>query len=458
MISVWNGDRIPTYMRHYLYTMQMNADVLDLLLINRLPTESHRCLDFEKAGINITWGGNVKVHCMNNSEFKRRHIDFVCSSEYGWDCNSTEYEEVSQEFQQREDPGSFHWTPLRGYVFRDLFDKPNNPLWAWLDLDILLGNFARYPFNVLSQVSLLTGVSGDEPLFLAGQLTAFNLDDQALGSAWKKFPEMKSPSHFTKYINGRMPESADERYWSYGYLRTDEDLPGSELSYGIYPDIHGDDYYDHVWNRRNAAQVYLVSGRDVLLTSLSSTREEIQGMIQMERNDPIDDLGGIGWTEGEDGSGYLLDQPSLGASEAKRLAIADAERLHGSARVHNGIVEDKLIVLDCLPKRWTQCVPPHPLTISNPPLMRTSLLRLREQTTGHILRRLERDDRPRGYERKLFKHHQKLKKLDWFELPPFDITEDLVLRYNFDFVEVFKMGSSRNETLFYRKKGAKSIG
>ena len=458
VIGVWNGDTVPTYMRHYLYGMQLNADVLDLLLINRLLTEDQQCLDFDKAGLNITWGGNIKVHCMDNKQWKRRHVDFMCSSEYGWSCHPTEYDEVLKEYSQREDPRSYNWRPFRGHVFRDLFERADNPFWAWVDLDVLLGNFARYPFNVLSQVSLLTGVSGDEPLFLAGQLTAFNLDDPALGTAWKKFPELETANHFTKYINGKMPESAEERYWSYGYLRTDKELPGAELSYGVYPDIHGDDFFDHVWNARNASKVYLLSGRDVLLTSLSATREEIEGMFQLDRNDPLDDLGGIGWTGGEDGSAYLLDQPALDPTEAKRLAISDAEQIYGSANVHNGIVENKLIDPTCLPKRWAQCVPPHPLTTSDPPLMRTSLLRFKEQPAGHVLRRLERDNRPRGYERKLLKHHQKSKNLDWFELPPFDITEDLVLRYNFDFIEVFKMGPSRNNTLFYRKKGAKSIG
>jgi hypothetical protein len=41
-----------------------------------------------------------------------------------------------------------------------------------------------------------------------------------------------------------MPESSEERYWSYGCMRQDEGFPGEELSYGIYPDMHGDDYYD----------------------------------------------------------------------------------------------------------------------------------------------------------------------------------------------------------------------
>jgi hypothetical protein len=466
IVGAWNDDDFPEYLRHFFYTIQLNADVLDLLMINRLRKPDSQCLDFAKAEVNITWGGNIKFHCMDDFEWRRRHVDFMCSSKYGWNCNSTEYREVTEEYADRPDKYNFDWRPFRGYVFRDLFTHHDNPFWAWMDHDIFVGNFARYPFNILSGLSILTGSqSQPEFLFMAGQLTAFNIDDEALGTAWKRFPSMKSASHFTKYIDGKTPNSAEEQWWSYGYLRSDEDLPGAELSYGIYPDIHGDDYYYDKWNRKDANQTYLISGRDILLASTIYTREEVEEMLLLERNTPIDDLGGIGWTGGEDGSAYLLDQPNLDSSEAKLLAINKAKSLNQSPHIHKGIVEDQLILTNCtaasgyfIDERWKQCVIPHPLTVTDPPLMRASLVHFKEQQAGHLLRRLEKDKRPRGYERKLFKHHLKSKSMKWFELPPFEITEDLVLRYNSDFVEVFKMGPSRNETLFYRKEGEQSVG
>jgi len=440
--------------------MQLNADVLDLLMINRLPGANSSCLDFEKAGVDITWGGNIKVHCMDDKEWKRRHVDFLCSSEYGWNCDPAEYDAVSKEYQTRPDSKNYNWRPFRGYVFHDLFANPGNPLWAWLDHDVFVGNFARYPFNLLSQLSLLTGSQGIAvAVQMAGQLTAFNMDDKALGTAWKKFSRMRTPAHFTKYIEGKMPESSEERYWSYGYLQSDEDLPGSELSYGLYPNIHGDDFFDRRWERRNATETYVISGREILLVSTAYSREEIEHLLQEERNDPIDDLGSIGWTGGEDGSAYLLDQPSLSSAQAKQLAISDAERLHHPPQVHDGIVEDTLLRTDCVTGAfWRQCVTPAPLTISHPPIMRASYVRFKGQQPNHILRRLEKDHRPRGYERKLIKHHLKSKSQPWFEFPPFEITQDLVLRYNLDAMEVFRIGPSRNETLFYRKKGEPSIG
>ena len=460
IIGVWNDDAFPSYLRHFFYTMQLNADFLDLLMINRLGKNESRCLDFAKAGVNITWGGNIKVNCMTDKEWQNRHVDFLCSSESGWNCNSVEREEVMNEFQDERYQTWYNWRPVRGFIFRDLFQNPDNPLWGWMDHDVFVGNFAHYPFNVLSQLSMATG-SFVEPYtaFFAGQLTAFNMEDEALATAWKKFPALKSAAHFTKYLEGKMPDSSEERYWSYGYFRSDEDLPGADLSWCLYPGINGDDYYDDKWNRKDSNLIYLISGREIFLASTAYTRKEIEDLIQMERQTPVDDLGGIGWTGGEDGSAYLVAQPDISSSEARLLAMSNENGGQTLSRLHDGIVEDQLLLTNCTGRpRWKQCVDPHPLTQSNPPLMRSSVIRFKEQERGHVLRRLERDQRQRGYERKLLRHHLKSKNLPWFELPSFDISEDLVLRYNSDVVEVFKMGESRNTTLFYRKDGEKSIG
>lgn len=287
------------------------------------------------------------------------------------------------------------------------------------------------------------------------------MDDKALGTAWRKFPGLKSVLHFTQNIEGRMPDSPEERYWSMGYLRSDKDLPGAELSYGVYPDIHGDDYYGYHWDGgilKNSKEVYVISGRDILLVSKSYTREEVEGLLLVERAHPVDDLGGLGWTTGEDGSEYIVQHPNMTSSEAKLLATTDAEDLGRSVQVHNGVVEDRLIKTDCHVDYAWQCIDPDPLSIVNPPIMRTSLLRLKEQQAGHILVRLERDNRPRGYERKLIRHHLQTKHHKWYELPPFEITEDMVLRYNSDLIEVLGMGASRGETLYYRSESGPSVG
>lgn len=427
MVGAWNDDAFPAYLHHHLYSIQLNADVLDLLLINRKLTPKSKCLDFEKAGANITWGGNIKVVCIDDAEWKKRHVDFMCDRKMGWHCNTTEYEAVTKEFNTRPDESNYNWRPFRGYAFRDLFPNPENPFWAWIDHDVFLGNFGRYPFNVLSQLSVLTGSqSVPEWLFMAGQLTAFNFDDQDLASAWKRFPELKTPTHFTHGIDGKMPESSEEQYWSYGYLRSTDHLPGFDLSYGVYPDIHGDDYFESRWRKKNTKQTYVVSGREILLVETSYTRDQIEELIKWERDDPIDDLGSIGWTEGEE-----------------------------------AIVEEQPILIDknCSEtKRWKQCVKPHPLSVSQTPTLRSSLIRFKWQDAGYIYRRLERDTRPRGYERKLIRHHLKSKHMEWFELPSYAIKEDMVLRYNNDEVEVWRMGKKRDKTLFFRKEGEEKIG
>lgn len=461
IIAVWNGDKIPSYLRQYFYSIQLNADVLDLLLINRVQTEEDLFMDFEAAGIDITWGGNIKFIRMRDKEWKQRHVDFLCSSKYGWNCNKAQYDEVVKEYANRPDLKNFNWRPLRGYVFNDLLQHPENPFWAWMDLDTFPGDFRRYPFNLLSQVSLVT--SNNEPplIYLGGQLTAFNLDDEDLATAWKKFPELRTSEHFTQNLAGKMPESSEERYWSFGYLRSDQDYPGSTLSYGFYGDLHGDDIFDEQWEKKNASQTYVVSGRDVLLVSTNYTREQIEGLLYLERQEPINDLGGQGWTGGQDGSSYLLNNPNMSGTEAKQLALADAARSGEEVHAHSGLIEDIVVDLEgnCShTPHWRICYRPHPLTLTHPALLRASFMRLKGQQPGHVLMRLEKEQRPRGYERKLLKHHLWAKRQRWYDFPPFDITEDMVLRLNFDSVEVWRMGKGREETLFYRKNGEESIG
>lgn len=457
IVGVWSNDSFPYYLRHFFYTIQLNADVLDLVMINRVATPESKCLDFEKAGVNITWGGNIKFHCIDDKEWKRRHVAFLCSAEYGWNCNKTEFEEVTQEYQKREDEKNFNWRPFRGYVFRDLFINPNNPFWGWMDHDVMLGNFARYPFNILSQVSLVTG-SHAEPsiLMMAGQLTAFNLDDASLATTWKKLQFLKTANHFTKYIEGEMPESAEEKYWSYGYLQSKKELPGSELSYVVYSDLHGDDFYEGKRGKKPTSETYLISGRDVLLAKNTFLRREIEDIFQLERSTAIDDLGGIGWTGGEDGSAHLLSQPTLTSSEAKHRAIEEAKASSSIPKLHEGIVEDIFIQTNRCRTNFQGdykiCVDGHPTTRPRPNLMRSSLVHFKEQQPNHLLRRLEPDTRHRAYERKFLKHILYAKKWPWFELPNFDITEDMVLKYNTSTVEVFKMGASRDVTLFYRSE------
>ena len=204
---------------------------------------------------------------------------------------------------------------------------------------------------------------------------------------------------------------------------------------------------------KHAAEAYIISGKEIILASESYSREEIEGLIRLERETPVDDLGGIGWTGGEDGSAYLLENPDLDPTEAKSLAVANASKSQDTVAIHQGIVEDvKILTTECLPDHRLeyQCVPVHPLQAVEPPILTSTLIRFREQKPMHMIRRLEKDHRPRGYQRKIMKHHSRVKKLPWFTFPSVDITDERVLRMSSDFIEVWKMGSTRNETLYSR--------
>ena len=106
----------------------MNADVVDLLLLNRAGPEGE-CLDLANAGTDLSWASNIKLVCMDFEEWTKWHVDFLCGDD-GWSCNETQREEVTREFQSNKDVRNIHWRPLQDYVFRDLFMHRESPYWA----------------------------------------------------------------------------------------------------------------------------------------------------------------------------------------------------------------------------------------------------------------------------------------------------------------------------------------
>ncbi|USW54824.1 hypothetical protein Slin15195_G081430 [Septoria linicola] len=472
LVAVWNDDYVPSYLRQFYYTIQKNADTVDLLLVNRLITPGKPCLDFKKAGIDITWGGNVKVICIDDKTWKQHFVDFMCSSDYGWACGTDEYQAVLNEFTKRRDAKNYEWRPFLGYAFRQHFANPDLPFWGWVDQDSSIGDFRRYPFNILSQVSLMTGRERFPAMMMAGQLTTFNFDDHEVGTAWKKFIGLRDPQDFIAHAKGEFPNSPEERYWSEGYLRSDPSSPGSNLSFVIYPGLHADDFFRGLWGVNRNLQAHILSGRDIITLDTTYSRSDIEAIIKLEREKPIDDTGGIGWTGGEDGSAYLLKDPKMSSEVAKALAVhnSPSRSTKSPPKLNTGLLTVETVLTDatCQADRSVrfihQCIPAHPLSRTTPQIYRESIVRLKEQDSMKAFRRLERDDRPRGYERKLIRHHlQTLSHGDsygkgWFELPPFDVTDDMVLRSNNDFVEVWKMGEEREKTLFFRAPKQKPIG
>lgn len=452
LLAIWNDDTVPPYMRHFFHTVKLNADSIDLVFINRQVGPESQCIDFEQARINLSRSSNIKTHCLSNAEFQRRHVDFLCSSQYGWGCDVDEHRNVTEAFVSRPDRLNVNFRPLHGYIFRDLLPK-DTLYWGWVDVDMFLGDFTHYPFNVLSTVSLMTGhAAKNEATYLGGQLTVFNFLDDALATSWKKIPSLQSPEYFLGIQGTPFSHKAkEERFWSHYYLLPKDDYPAYNLSYVVYPHLHGDD-------KREESMSYAISGRTVVVIPNSLGRYEVEAIIRAERAAPVDELGGLGWTTGEDGSEFLLNDPSLSSESAKSQAM---ERVGASgplnAHVQQGIVEDVTFERN-LPDGWERLqtigkLDPHPLTETSPQVMRTSLIHFKEQRPLHILRRLEFDDRRRPWERKLFRHHLKSKKWPWWEFPPFEITDNMVFRHNLTHSEAWMMGDERrNVTLFYRSR------
>lgn len=83
------------------------------------------------------------------------------------------------------------------------------------------GRLSAYPFAALRRSTLITGFyAAPQRIFMAGQFTAFNMDDPTLATAWKSLDYLRSPQRFAR---GRWHKGAsDESYWSRAFLGADE--------------------------------------------------------------------------------------------------------------------------------------------------------------------------------------------------------------------------------------------
>lgn len=152
-----------------------------------------------------------------------------------------------------------------------------------------VGHFAAFPFHLLSRLSFLTFLSFSPDLaFLAGQFTAWNLDDPYLASAWRKTPSLKDA---TTFLAGKHPSAGlDEALWSAAYLRSDEDGPGSNLSWAVLPGQLGRDGFER------SGRMYAISGRTVLILDSSLPVKEVAHFVEIERRMPPRPL--VAWKAG----------------------------------------------------------------------------------------------------------------------------------------------------------------
>lgn len=262
-------------------------------------------------------------------------------------------------------------------------------------------------------------------------------------------------NHFTKNISGHMPESPEENLWSWAYLTPEKNLPGEKLSWVQFPDMQGNDMY-LIYSPRIESK-FIFSGRNVLQIHERMTRHEMEDLVRLERRQNIDESSITGWTIGSDGSEYLLQNPKASHDEViKYVQSKDATQ---TTSRFGGILESVPIQhgdLNCSSPRWVEteyrlCHGSHNLHHSEHSLLRASVVRFKEHEPGYVMRRLEIDHRPRGYNRFLLKHHQRSKRWQGY-FPPFDITDELIMVMGEHTVEVFKMGNDREINIFEMSK------
>ena len=134
--TTWNGDSYRDYLRHFVYSAQLNADSLDVVLINLRNETSGKCLRLEEHGVDATWGGNFHHLCLDAREWKRRHLDFFCHDEHGWACTKRQRAKVAATLEERlaKNKKNAYFRPFLPYLVAGMVPAFASPFWAWMDM------------------------------------------------------------------------------------------------------------------------------------------------------------------------------------------------------------------------------------------------------------------------------------------------------------------------------------
>ena len=209
---------------------------------------------------------------------------------------------------------------MRGEIFRDLFIHPENPLWAWCDFDMHFGRLDHVPLALGSTMAFITFTPYTPSLlFMAGQLTLFNLEAPNHMSAWKRYPPLASPQAFLvkRIEDGGYPEgSIDESWLSAAYMQGEPPSggPGRGLDWAVMSDVHGQDIFVRTqtnvrFQAKSQWQVpgfkFIISGRDVLEVDSRLSREEIESVLEDARSESVDEYDS--WTS----KGKVVDAKML---------------------------------------------------------------------------------------------------------------------------------------------------
>lgn len=446
MVTVWNNDRISSHMRHFLYSVAQNNETVDLLFINRRLAESDSCINFEDAGIDVVSKSNIKIICMGPQEWKERHVDFLCSKS-GWSCSAAQRAQVfSQLGQTFYDARNYDLRPLQGYVYQDLFEH-QRPLWSWVDSDMILGRMELFPLNIAAKLSVVSAQPGTtRNSFMQGQFCVFNLEDPTLSSIWKHMKELQTPEAFSNFLqSGKTSLGSEEHTWSTVYFGLREQDAGRLLDYANIAEFHGDDFWPYFLEE----SAFVISGRDMLMVDHFESREVIERLLSQSNNLVDDNVRNAGWTKGVDGSELMINDPTL--SQEAALAIIRAPPEEKSSVKLETVYYDYNIKDEV----WMQLNVPDRFFRGYWSKLRASFVHFKEHKDQYLFQRLEVDKRPRGFDRKLWKHHLTQKHEKEFGLPDFDLTDQYVLVYHKKGLYVFEKGVNREVDVFSRVYSSK---
>lgn len=158
--TLWNGDSYRDYLRHFLFSAQLNSDSLDVVFINLRNETSGQCLNFADYNVDITWGNNIHQLCIGADDWKQRHVDFFCHETHGWGCTSKQRAKVDFRMGERlaKNKKNAFFRPFLPYLVEDLVPSFESTFWAWMDMVSVLHIVLTYcPACSLPSCCLIPG-------------------------------------------------------------------------------------------------------------------------------------------------------------------------------------------------------------------------------------------------------------------------------------------------------------
>ncbi|KZV70286.1 hypothetical protein PENSPDRAFT_685664 [Peniophora sp. CONT] len=221
LIVLWSPqDRDASYLPNFFASAGANPSI-DVLLIkfDKYGLGAEYCEAPQAAGVL-----NVREVCVDMEEYWDLHIDWLCAE---WGCDAR-MREMAREVMVRRLPAdrvNSFYRPFRAEVFNK-YMLPGVDMWAWADLDVVLGNMDRaFPWDLASSFDVvLAGWPTNWStllLYMPGHFTAFRRSPDVARAFQRAVPALVTYNAFVGEEFEEFGDACEEGEYSHAlFMRT----------------------------------------------------------------------------------------------------------------------------------------------------------------------------------------------------------------------------------------------